>query len=206
MREIIRPKLKPKEERALNFIKSYTKTHGYPPSTRDLCTGLQLKSSSTGHDYLNRLEAKGYIRKDPDRPRAIEVLEDSGSKQACGYEVCTAPDDYPSGLRKSLENKRVKLYTVDGVSVKCPALRPGDIVVAEEKEKYSNDQWVVAEKGKITYIGKLYYGAGIDVAYLDIGTGNTPTILTGPFEISGKIVMTFKQNEMDRRSAPVEAL
>ena len=43
---------------------------------REICTGLNLKSTSTAHGYLERLERKGYIRRDPARPRAIELLED----------------------------------------------------------------------------------------------------------------------------------
>ncbi len=65
-----------KQQRVLDFLRQYSRDQGYPPSVREICTGLNLKSTSTAHGYLERLERKGYIRRDPARPRAIELLED----------------------------------------------------------------------------------------------------------------------------------
>ncbi len=50
--------------------------HGYPPAVRDICQGLGLKSTSTAHGYLERLEKNGYIRRDPSKTRAIELIEE----------------------------------------------------------------------------------------------------------------------------------
>lgn len=58
----------------LNFIKKETAEKGYPPSVREICQAVGLKSTSTVHGHLERLEKKGYIRRDPTKPRAIEVL------------------------------------------------------------------------------------------------------------------------------------
>lgn len=60
-----------------NFIKSEVKTKGYPPSVREICEAVGLKSTSTVHNYLGILEQKGMIKRDPTKPRAIEILEDS---------------------------------------------------------------------------------------------------------------------------------
>ncbi len=59
----------------LHFIKKHIQQQGYPPAVREICKGVNLKSTSTVHRQLEKLEAKGYIRKDPTKPRAIEVLE-----------------------------------------------------------------------------------------------------------------------------------
>ena len=59
----------------LYFIKNQIQKQGYPPAVREICKGVNLKSTSTVHRQLEKLEAKGYIRKDPTKPRAIEVLD-----------------------------------------------------------------------------------------------------------------------------------
>lgn len=63
--------------RILHFIKEQLKLKGYPPSVREICKGVNLKSTSTVHRHLERLETKGYIRRDPTKPRAIEILDNS---------------------------------------------------------------------------------------------------------------------------------
>ena len=59
----------------LLFIKNHIQKKGYPPSVREICKGVNLKSTSTVHRHLEKLESKGYIRKDPTKPRAIEILD-----------------------------------------------------------------------------------------------------------------------------------
>lgn len=63
-----------KQLNILKFIKSQVQLKGYPPSVREICAAVGLKSTSTVHGHLSRLEQKGYIRRDPTKPRAIEVL------------------------------------------------------------------------------------------------------------------------------------
>lgn len=59
----------------LNFIISQTQTKGYPPSVREICKAVDLKSTSTVHGHLEKLEKKDYIKRDPTKPRAIEILD-----------------------------------------------------------------------------------------------------------------------------------
>ncbi|SKC73234.1 transcriptional repressor LexA [Maledivibacter halophilus] len=66
-----------KQSRILEFIRSEVNSKGYPPSVREICQAVGLKSTSTVHGHLGRLEKKGYIRRDPTKPRAIEVLDSS---------------------------------------------------------------------------------------------------------------------------------
>ena len=65
-----------KQQRVLEYIRSFTREHGYPPAVRDICQGLGLKSTSTAHGYLERLEKNGFIRRDPSKTRAIELIEE----------------------------------------------------------------------------------------------------------------------------------
>lgn len=68
-----------KQQRVLEYIRSFTREHGYPPAVRDICQGLGLKSTSTAHGYLERLEKNGYIRRDPSKTRAIELIEEDSA-------------------------------------------------------------------------------------------------------------------------------
>jgi len=61
----------------LNYIKTSLKTKGYPPSVREICKAVGLNSTSTVHSHLNSLEKKGYIKRDPSKPRAIEVIDNN---------------------------------------------------------------------------------------------------------------------------------
>ncbi len=65
--------LNTKQLEILNFIKSHVQTKGYPPSVREICKNVNLKSTSTVHNHLKNLEKKGYIKRDPTKPRAIEI-------------------------------------------------------------------------------------------------------------------------------------
>jgi len=69
-------KITAKQQEILDFIKSEIINRGYPPSVRDICEAVHLKSTSSVHSHLESLEKKGFIRKDPTKPRAIEVLDE----------------------------------------------------------------------------------------------------------------------------------
>ncbi len=75
--EIIMEQLTTKQEQILNFIKDVLNTKGYPPSVREICLAVGLKSTSTVHSHLSKLEEKGVIRRDPTKPRAIEICDGS---------------------------------------------------------------------------------------------------------------------------------
>lgn len=66
-----------KQSEIYDFIKSQVHAKGYPPSVREICEAVNLSSTSTVHGHLTRLEKKGLIRRDPTKPRAIELLQES---------------------------------------------------------------------------------------------------------------------------------
>jgi len=68
-----------RQQQILEFISKEAETRGYPPSVREIGQAVGLKSTSTVHGHLAQLERKGYIRRDPTKPRAIEVLPTPGS-------------------------------------------------------------------------------------------------------------------------------
>ena len=70
-------KISAKQKEILEFIKDQILTRGFPPSVRDICEAVHLKSTSSVHAHLETLEKNGYIRRDPTKPRAIEILDDT---------------------------------------------------------------------------------------------------------------------------------
>ena len=70
-------RLSPKQEQILNFIKECILDRGYPPAVREICESVGLKSTSSVHSHLETLESKGYIKRYPSRPRAIEICDDN---------------------------------------------------------------------------------------------------------------------------------
>ena len=69
-------KITPKQQEILDYIKSQILERGFPPAVRDICEAVHLKSTSSVHSHLETLEKNGYIRRDPTKPRAIEILDD----------------------------------------------------------------------------------------------------------------------------------
>lgn len=70
-------KISDKQREILEYIKSEILNKGYPPAVRDICEAVHLKSTSSVHSHLETLEKNGYIRRDPTKPRAIEIIDDN---------------------------------------------------------------------------------------------------------------------------------
>ncbi|MDO4177378.1 MAG: transcriptional repressor LexA [Bacillota bacterium] len=73
--------LKDREQRILEYMKKEIREKGYPPTVREICTALNIKSTSTCHKDIASLEAQGYLKKDPARPRALLVVDDDFDQQ-----------------------------------------------------------------------------------------------------------------------------
>ena len=70
-------KITAKQQEILDYIKKVTLERGYPPAVREICDAVKLRSTSSVHAHLETLEKNGYIRRDPSKPRAIEIMDDS---------------------------------------------------------------------------------------------------------------------------------
>ena len=84
-------KLSKRQQDIFEFIKGEVKKKGYPPSVREIGEAVGLASSSTVHGHLARLESKGLIRRDPTKPRAIEILEIEEENTLTKYKVVHVP-------------------------------------------------------------------------------------------------------------------
>lgn len=88
-------KISKKQQAILDFLKKEVSSKGYPPSVREICLAVGLKSTSTVHTHLTKLESLGYIRRDPTKPRAIEIYDqdyENSIKEELIY------DDYKTGF------------------------------------------------------------------------------------------------------------
>ncbi len=150
-------RISPKQSEILEYIKSEILNRGYPPAVREICEAVHLKSTSSVHSHLETLEKNGYIRRDPTKPRAIEIVDDDfnlvrreivnvpliGSVAAGepifaeqnieGYFPLLA-DDMPSGEAFMLKGEsmiNVGIYDGDHIIVhKQNTAHNGDLVVA----------------------------------------------------------------------------
>ena len=148
----------------LEFIKSEISKKGYPPAVREICDAVSLRSTSTVHSHLNKLEKLGYIRKDPTKPRAIEVLDkarDEDDIMGLHQEMINLPligqitagepifaeqniEEYiplPASLVSGKDNFVLR---VKGDSMVNAGILNGDYVVVDKKNTAANGQMVAA--------------------------------------------------------------
>lgn len=140
------------------FLKIYTENKGYPPSVREICEAVNLRSTSTVHGHLKRLEKKGLIRRDPTKPRALEIIEMSNSKKEMlnipiiGKVTAGAPilatenieDTFPIPIDYIKHNDELFILKVTGDSMINAGINDGDYAIIEKALTAENGEIVVA--------------------------------------------------------------
>lgn len=140
------------------FLKIYTENKGYPPSVREICEAVNLRSTSTVHGHLKRLEAKGLIRRDPTKPRALEIIEISNNKKEMlnipiiGKVTAGAPilatenieDTFPIPIDYIKHNDELFILKVTGDSMINAGINDGDYAIIEKAPTAANGDIVVA--------------------------------------------------------------
>lgn len=146
------------QAKILAFIKSEVQSRGYPPSVREICEAVGLKSTSTVHGHLTRLEKKGLLHRDSMKPRAIEVLGDPAFDRSATISVplvgrvaagvpITAIEDVQSYLMLPTEligSGEHFILTVQGSSMINIGIHDGDYVVVRKQQSAENGEIVVA--------------------------------------------------------------
>ncbi len=168
--------LSEKQLGVLEFIKEQLIAKGYPPSVREICAATGVKSTSTVHGYLNKLEELGYIRRDPTKPRAIEILDDTVGYNVSGLnqEVLNLPlvgqitagepilaqeniEEYiplPANLIHGHENFLLK---VKGESMINAGILDDDYLIVEKKNIAFNSQIVIALiNGEVSTVKRFF--------------------------------------------------
>ncbi|MGH2373576.1 MAG: transcriptional repressor LexA [bacterium] len=142
----------------LTFIRRYTESHGYPPSVREIGQAMGVTSSSTVHSHLAALERKGYLRRDPSKPRALEILRDNGGPTArvvtlpiVGRVAAGAPllaeqnvDEYMPVPAEMLNGAEGFVLKVRGDSMIGAGILDGDLLVVRRQATATNGDIIVA--------------------------------------------------------------
>lgn len=169
--------IKDKQYEIYEFLKRYVQDKGYPPSVREICVAVSLKSTSTVHGHLKKLEEKGFIRRDPTKPRALEIM---GANRPLSKEMLTIPivgkvtaglpilaqenieDEFtiPSSFIK--HDKELFILKVTGNSMIEAGIHDGDLAIIEKTSYAQNgDKVVVLIENEATlktfYKEKDYY-------------------------------------------------
>ena len=155
-------KLSKRQQAIMDFIKDQVEEKGYPPSVREIALAVGLASSSTVHGHLSRLEEKGYIRRDPTKPRAIEILDITGEgdiprekaryapligKVTAGLPI-TAVENIEEFLpipdHTSNPDDNIFVLVIEGESMIEAGILDGDMVIVKQQNTAQNNEIVVA--------------------------------------------------------------
>lgn len=154
------PDLTKRQTEILEFIKKEIRQKGYPPSVREIGDAVGLMSSSTVHGHLQTIEDKGYIRRDPTKPRAIEVLDSSnnspGKKNVVEVPIVgrvtagqpilaveNVEDTFPIA-EDLVHNESVFMLKVQGESMIEAGILDGDLIIVRQQNIACNGDIVVA--------------------------------------------------------------
>ncbi len=163
-----------KQKEIYDYIKSQIHLKGYPPSVREICSAVGLSSTSTVHGHLARLEKKGLIRRDPTKPRAIEVLEETSMRKELvdipiiGTVTAGKPilaienieDSFPIPISYIKSNNQHFMLKVKGESMIDAGIYNGDLAIIEQVSTAENGEIVVALIGNEATIKRFYKEEG----------------------------------------------
>lgn len=152
-------KISAKQKEILEYLKSQIINRGYPPAVREICEAVKLKSTSSVHSHLETLEKNGYIRRDPSKPRAIEIIDDSFNLSR--REVVNVPivgtitagqpilavenlDGYFPIPTEYMPNEETFMLKVKGQSMINAGIFDGDKILVQRQSTASNGEIVVA--------------------------------------------------------------
>ena len=198
-------KISPKQQEILDYIKSQILERGFPPAVRDICDAVHLKSTSSVHSHLETLEKNGYIRRDPTKPRAIEILDDSFNftrremvnvpmigRVAAGEPILAEQniENYFPIPMEFMPNNQTFMLKVKGESMINTGIFDGDLVLVEQCQTARNGEMVVAliEDGATV---KTFYKEK-DAIRLQPENDSMDPIIVTDVKILGKVIGVFR--------------
>lgn len=195
--------LSEKQKRILNYIKDEIREKGYPPSVREIGDAVGLKSPSTVHGHLARLERKGYIRRDPSKPRALEITDESDEFNNLRRNVVAVPligrvaagqpilaqqnveDVYPLP-RHIAKDDGTFLLLVSGESMMDVGILDGDYVLVRPQCTANNGEIVVARIDDEATVKRFFKEA--DRFRLQPENATMKPIYTNQVDILGRVI------------------
>lgn len=198
-------KISKKQSEILEFMKNYIQDKGYPPSVREMCVGVNLKSTSSVHSHLETLEKNGYIRRDPSKPRAIEIVDDEfnlGRREIVNIPIVgtiTAGepilaveniDGYFPLLPEYMPNSDTFMLKVKGESMINVGIYDSDQIIVQ-KQNVANNGDIVAAMIEDEVTVKTFYIE--DGRYrLQPENDNMEPIYSDNISILGKVIGLFR--------------
>ncbi|MDE6904239.1 MAG: transcriptional repressor LexA [Lachnospiraceae bacterium] len=152
-------KISQKQKEILEYIKQEILNKGYPPAVREICEAVHLKSTSSVHSHLETLEKNGYIRRDPTKPRAIEIMDDTFNltrrevvnvpmvgRVAAGEPILASEnvESYFPIPTEFMPNEKTFMLKVKGESMINAGIFDGDNILVKQQSTASNGDMVVA--------------------------------------------------------------
>lgn len=202
-------KLSKRQQDILQYIKVAVREKGYPPSVREIGEAVGLASSSTVHGHLARLESKGLIRRDPTKPRAIEILdleEDTIPRQrvvnvpligkVTAGQPITAVENveefFPLPERMAPSDEQVFMLEIMGDSMIEAGILDGDFVIVRQQQTANNGDIVVAMTDEDEATVKRFFKEK-DYVRLQPENSTMEPIILRNVSILGKVVGVFRQ-------------
>ena len=201
-------KISAKQKEILEYIKQSILSHGYPPAVREICEAVHLKSTSSVHSHLETLEKNGYIRRDPSKPRAIEIIDDNFNLTR--RELVNVPivgtvtagepilaqqniQEYIPLPAQLIKGTDTFLLKVKGESMINAGILDNDYVVVDKGATASNSQIVVALVNKESATVKRFFKEGNNVRLQPENDFMDPIILNErDVEIVGTVTGVFR--------------
>lgn len=164
-------KISDKQREILEYIKEEILSKGYPPAVREICEAVHLKSTSSVHSHLETLEKNGYIRRDPTKPRAIEILDDDFNLTrrevvnvpmighvAAGEPILATEhiENYFPIPAEYIPNKETFMLKVKGESMINAGILDGDSILVKQQPDAENGDIVVALVGDSATVKTFY--------------------------------------------------
>lgn len=200
-----RRKITAKQQEILKYIKANILKKGYPPAVREICEAVNLKSTSSVHSHLETLERNGYIRRDPTKPRAIEILDDEFALTrremvqvpilgtvAAGQPILAQEniEDYFPIPASMLPNSDVFMLRVKGESMINAGIYHGDCVIVSQTNTAENGDIVVAMLDDSATVKRYYKEKGH--YRLQPENPAMEPIIVDKLEILGKVIALFR--------------
>ena len=196
--------LSSKQEQILNYLKTEVQKKGYPPSVREICEAVGLKSTSTVHGHLSRLEKKGLIRRDPTKPRAIEILDHSDEKELIQVPIVgtitagtpilaveNIEDTFPLPAGYLNRNDNMFMLRVKGESMIEAGIFNRDLILVRQQSSADNGDIVVALL-EDSATDKTYYKEKKYIRLQPENASMSP-ILVRDVKILGKVIGLFRK-------------
>ena len=198
-------KITDKQREILEYIKEMILKKGYPPAVREICEAVHLKSTSSVHSHLEALEKNGYIRRDPTKPRTIEILDDDFALTrrelvnvpvigtvAAGVPILAEQniEDYLPIPAEILPNKEVFMLKVKGNSMIEAGIYNGDKVIVAKQPNAENGDKVVALVDDSATVKTFYKENGH--FRLQPENSSMDPIILDQVEILGKVIGLFR--------------